>query len=206
MQNWFHLAYSLGVALLFVLAVVMGARTFFDQPGDPVYPYYPMISKSLSCDFVLEQCASYLPDQQREERLSLQDARTRYPDEFRAVELEHQAQQEYEVALEEFHDDDVARSQAVLMLSSLLGVAAIAAGLYLFPRVDAMPLGLLLGGLGSVIYGAVESRDHYEEIGAAPVFATAAVGFVVLLAAGYWLLRPRRTEGGGQAPPSTPGR
>jgi hypothetical protein len=197
MQTGFKLAYGLGVGLLFVLSVVMGARLFYDQPEEPIYPNYPAVSVNLNCDFTFGQCTRFAPNKQQEERITLDEARTMYPDEFVVVERLYEVQQEYEAAQEEFHDDDVRRTQNVLAATSILGALAIAAGLVLYQRVEAMPMGLLLGGLGSVIYGFVESRRHYEEIGAAPVFLAAVFGFVVLLAAGYWFLRPRSGLGGG---------
>jgi hypothetical protein len=81
----------------------------------------------------------------------------------------------------------------------VLGVAAVAGGLYLFRRVEAMPLGLLLGGLGVVIYGWVEAAEDFDEIGAAPMFAVVAVGLGIVLAAGYrflGLVRPTGGDGG----------
>lgn len=71
------------------------------------------------------------------------------------------------------------------MLSSLLALLAIAGGVVLFQRVEAIPLGMLLSGLGVVIYGWVQVWDDFDEIGAAPIFAVVAVGLAIILAAGY---------------------
>jgi len=80
----------------------------------------------------------------------------------------------------------------------VLAVLAIGAGIYLFfRRVEAMPLGLLLGGIGVVIYGWVESaRGPDEAVGTAPLFAVVAVGLALVLAAGYWFLGKRSAPSG----------
>ena len=89
--------------------------------------------------------------------------------------------------------DDYFRN--VFIFANVLGVAAVAVGLYLFRRVEAMPLGLLLGGVGVVIYGWVESARGPGEASTAPLFAVVAVGLVIVLAGGYWFLGTRRARG-----------
>ena len=125
MQTLFKLAYGLVVAILFVLVVILGIRTFYDGP-------------------------EALPDR---------------IDYFRNV----------------------------FIIAQVLGVLAIGVGIYLFfRRIEAMPLGLLLGGIGVVIYGWVESaRGPDEAVGTGPLFAVAAAGLVTVLAAGYWFLGVR---------------
>ncbi len=71
-----------------------------------------------------------------------------------------------------------------------------AAGLYLFRKVEAMPLGLLLGGIGIIIFGWAQAAEDFGEIGEAPLFAVVAVGLAVLLAAGYRFLGGRGQGGG----------
>jgi len=129
MATAFKMAYSLVVAILLVLFVILGTRTFYDEPADPKSP---------------------LP----------------------------QAWQEHDEDVVDYHRN-------VFIVASVLGVAAIAAGLYLFRRVEAMPLGLLLGGLGVVIFGWAQAAEDFGEIGMAPLFAVVAVGLAIVLAAGY---------------------
>ena len=73
---------------------------------------------------------------------------------------------------------------------------AILLGLYLFRRVEATPLGLLLGGLGVVIFGWVQAAEDFGEIGEALLFAVVAVGLGIVLAAGYRFLGLVRPTGG----------
>jgi len=101
-------------------------------------------------------------------------------------------------AWEEYEDDLVDYHRNVFIVASVLGVAAVAVGLYLYQRVEAMPLGLVLGGLGVVIFGWVQAAEDFGEIGMAPLFAVVGVGLAIVLAAGYWLLgtRPAGEDGG----------
>ena len=135
MQTLFKLAYSLTVAILLVLFVILGTRTFYDEPADPKFDSSP------------------------------------------------QAWQEHDEDLVDYHRN-------VFIVASVLGVAAVAAGLYLFRRVEAMPLGLVLGGLGVVIYGWAQAAEDFGEIGMAPLFAVVAVGLAIVLVAGYRFLGP----------------
>ena len=137
MPTAFKVAYSLAVAILLVLFVVLGTRTFYDEPEGPTYGSY-----------------------------------------------------------EKYEDERVDYHRNVFILASVLGVGAVAGGLYLFRRVEAMPLGLLLGGLGVVIYGWVQAAEDFGEIGMAPLFAVVAVALGIVLAAGYWLLGMRGASDG----------
>ncbi len=79
----------------------------------------------------------------------------------------------------------------VFIIAGVLGVAAIAAGVYLFRRVEALPLGFVLGGIGVVIYGWVESARGPGEMNTGLAFIVAAIGFAVLVAGGYWFFGAR---------------
>jgi lipopolysaccharide export LptBFGC system permease protein LptF len=179
MQTLFKLGYSLTVGLLLVLFVILGTRTFYDEPEEPRYPSgMPPSTKDLYCDFT-DQCylngRSLTP--QEEQQLLTADER-----EFIKGQREHNERQR------EYEDDRVDYHRNVFIVASVLGVAAIAAGLYLFRRVEAMPLGLLLGGLGVVIFGWAQAAEDFGEIGMAPLFAVVAVGLAIVLAAGYRFL------------------
>ena len=143
MATAFKLAYSLVVAILLVLFVILGTRTFYNEPDSPT---------------------------------------------FRSS----QTWEEYEDERADYHRN-------VFIVASVMGVAAIALGLYLFRRVEATPLGLLLGGLGVVIFGWVQAAEDFGEIGEALLFAVVAVGLGIVLAAGYrflGLVLPTGGDGG----------
>jgi len=99
----------------------------------------------------------------------------------------------------EYEDDRVDYHRNAFIIASVLGVAAVAGGLAIFRRVEAMPLGLVLGGLGIVIFGWAQAAEDFGEIGMAPLFAVVAVGLAIVLAAGYrflGLVRPTGDDGG----------
>jgi len=141
MDTAFKVAYSLVVAILLVLVVILGTRTFYDEPKAE---YFNPATAQTS----------------QEER-------------------------------NDYHRN-------VFILANVIGVAAVAAGLILYRRVEAVPLGLLLGGIGVVIFGWVQSAEaDGGEVGEAPLFVAVAVGLAIVLAAGYWFLRERGGLGGG---------
>jgi hypothetical protein len=78
-----------------------------------------------------------------------------------------------------------------------LGVAAVAGGLALPSRVDAIRLGLIGGGLFTVIYAVAQAEGDLEEAGSFVVFIFAAVGLLLILGAGYrWLSGSNVTQTG----------
>jgi len=197
MQTLFKLTYSLVVAILFILLVILGIRTFYDEPEAPEYPAPPIrligveappepgTGEPLYCD--LDRCFKGDRELTAEDEAMLTEEERLYIQEERRFQ---ERQRKYE-------DDRVDYHRNVFILASVLGVAAIALGLYLFRRVEAMPLGLLLGGLGVVIFGWVQAAEDFGEIGEAPLFAVVAVGLLVVLAAGHRFLGFARPMGDG---------
>jgi len=89
----------------------------------------------------------------------------------------------------------------VFVSSGILGVAAIAAGVVLYKRIDALPLGMLLGGIGAILYGWVEWSRGPDEAGNSVVFIVVTVGLALVLAGGYYFLSDR--EAGKPAAPKS---
>ena len=118
---------------------------------------------------------------------------------MKAQEEADQAGRDYAALLQRYQDDRVDYRRNVFILASVLGVVAVSVALYLFRRVDAMPLGLLLGGIGVVIFGWIQAAGDFGEIGSAPLFAVVSAGLGVVLAAGYRFLgsRPGPAGNGG---------
>ena len=185
MQTLFKLGYSLTVGILLVLFVILGTRTFYDEPKEPQFSFRPVPEKPIGevpseppyCDF---------------DGRCFKDGREITPEEEANLTQEERdyirEQREHNERQKEYQDDRVDYHRNVFIIASVLGVAAIAAGLYLFRRVEAMPLGLLLGGLGVVIFGWAQAAEDFGEIGMAPLFAVVAVGLAIVLAAGYRFL------------------
>ncbi len=196
MPTLFKLAYSLAVALLFVLFVILGTRTFYAAPDAPRYPEptfgRPPEGPPLKCDPQAGVCF----DPATGGEISLAEAQRLNPEQVQEQEELAKAQREFEEKRRAYEDERADYHRNVFILASVLGVAAVAGGLALFRRVEAMPLGLLLGGIGVVIFGWVQSAEDFGEIGMAPLFATVAVGLAVVLAVGYRFLGLARPTGG----------
>jgi hypothetical protein len=72
----------------------------------------------------------------------------------------------------------------------VLGVVSVAGGLALPARLDAIRLGLVAGGLGTILYGVIQANGDLDAAGPAVIFLAAAAGLVLIGYAGYrWLAR-----------------
>lgn len=187
----FKTGYSLVVAILFVLVVILGMRTFYDEPDYTDYPIYQggpslEVEKGIYCDSLRDVCYVRGVEATPELEATLSDAEKSFLED----------QREFAQTQRDFENERKDYFRNVFMIATALGVAAIAAALFLFfRRVEAMPLGLLLGGIGAVIYGWIESaRGPDDAVGTAPLFAVTAVGLVAVLAAGYWFLGKRQAS------------
>jgi hypothetical protein len=99
-------------------------------------------------------------------------------------------------AWQEYENDRTDYHRNVFLVAGLLGLASVVAGVVIPHRLDAMRLGLLMGGLGVIAYAVAQAGDDLGEMGAEPIFGVAAVGLIVLLLVGYrwlggWLVQPR---------------
>ncbi len=202
MQTLFKLAYDLAVAILFVLFVILGTRTFYAEPEAPPYPTSPPPSeKSISPGEEPVPVEQLYCD--RDGRCFKDRQELTAEDEAKLTEEERlylQEQRQFQERQQEYLDDRADYHRNVFMLASVLGVAAMAVGAALFRRVEAIPLGLVLGGVGVVIFGWVQAAEDFGEIGMAPLFAVVAVGLAVLLAVGYWFLGTRGAPGDSGGP------
>jgi hypothetical protein len=184
-QIAFRIVYAGAVAILVVLFVVLGTLTFYPEPDSPydrVFPVPPPRGvDSLYCD---RDGSCYLDGSllTPEEEAKLNDEQREYV----------RQSKEFQVSVREYENDRVDHSRNVFMAASILGAAAIVAGLSFFRRIEAMPLGLLLGGFGVVLFGWIQAGDEFDEMGAAPPFIAVTIGLAAVLAAGYYFLNVRR--------------
>jgi len=164
MQTAFRVAYGLAVAIIFIIFVIFGSRTLFSEPD------YPSGSPLGNVYCVDEGCYLNGDKLTEAEEADLSPGNREYVRTFR----------EYFAEREDYFRD-------VFVFAGALGIAAIVAGALLFRRVDALPLGLVLGGIGAISYGWVESSRGPDEAGEATIFAVATLGLVLVLAGGYWI-------------------
>jgi lipopolysaccharide export LptBFGC system permease protein LptF len=161
------LLYAAAITALFVLFVAFGVRTFYGPPEMLEFPQPP--------PGILRPVAPAPPGVS--------------PEELTPEQLEYTEEQErYQEAYEAFQDDLKQYHAIVFAVAALIGVAAVAGGVALSARLDALRLGLVGGGLGTLIYGVVQAEGDIDEIGAAPVFVIVALGLLLVAGAGYrWL-------------------
>lgn len=200
MQTAFRLVYSLVVAILFVLFIVLGTRTFYAEPDGPEAPRYPEPLffepyRPIECQpdgrcFDARTGREITPEETdklgEEEQELIREQR-----EFQRERREFEKEEEIFIS-----EERAPYHRNVFIVASILGVVAVAAGLALFRRVEAIPLGLMLGGLGVVIFAWAQAVVDFGEIGMAPLFAVVAAGLAVVLAAGYRFLGLKQPEGG----------
>jgi lipopolysaccharide export LptBFGC system permease protein LptF len=155
------LFYAGCVAALLVLCVAFGTRTFYAAPHPPEYPQSASIPRPGP--------APLTPEEQR---------------------LLAEAQQQYQDSYQRYEARRITYRRYVFLIAAVAGVAAVAAGAVLPPRVDAIRLGLVAGGLGCVIYAVVQAGGDLGRMTPTLMFAAALIGLVLVLAAGYrWLLK-----------------
>lgn len=198
----FRLAYALAVALFFVLLVAFGQRTFISEPDNPAAIPPPAPTPAPGLVPVPVPAPGLVP-----EPVTVGDLYCGESGCFRqGVELDKsdddnlsEADRRYVRTFRAYQDDREDYFRNVFVISVSLGAMAIVVGVYLFRRVEALPLGLVLGGIGVALYGWVESSQRGEgDMQESYAFIVATIGFLVLAAGGYWFL------GGGEKRTSLP--
>jgi hypothetical protein len=163
------LLYAAAITALFVLFVAFGIRTFYAPPDEPQFPRVPQDffrPVPPSVDGQPQPTPTLTPEQQR-----FEEEQRRYQDEYEV----------YIDELREYHS-------VVFAISALFGVMAVGAGAGLPERLDALRLGLVGGGLGTLIYGVIQAERDLDDLGAAVIFFIVAIGLVLVGVAGYrWL-------------------
>ena len=101
---------------------------------------------------------------------------------------------EFEAAREDYFRNVSATAAAV-------GIAAVVVGAVQSKFLPVVPLGLMLGGLGAVMYGVAKWLSGPAELSASALFIIVAVGLILLVVAGYW--RFSLVDSGGANKPTT---
>jgi len=79
----------------------------------------------------------------------------------------------------------------VFLIAGLIGLGSIASGVALSKRLDAVRLGLMVGGVATFIYSFAQAGEDIDDIAATAILPVAAVGLVALLFLGYRRLAER---------------
>ena len=105
------------------------------------------------------------------------------------------------VSVREFDDAREDYFRSVSATAAVIGVVAIVAGAAQSRLLPVVPLGLVMGGLGAVMYGVAKWLSGPGELSMSALFFVLAGGLILLLAAGYW--RFGILDSGGTNKPTT---
>jgi hypothetical protein len=156
------LFYAASIASLLVLLVAFGVRTFYEGPQAPEFPLPPMRPVIVAPD----------------------GSQARTPEQ---VEFES-AQRQFQEDSRRYEDERADYHRVVFLIAAVIGIAAIAAGLALPSRLDALRLGLVAGGLGTLIYGVIQAQGDLDNAAPELIFVVVALGLALVGYAGYrWL-------------------
>ena len=91
------------------------------------------------------------------------------------------------LAVSQFEDAREDYLRNVSATAAAVGIAAVLVGAVQSRFIPVVPLGLMLGGLGAVMYGVAKWLSGPDELGALALFIIVAGGLILLVVAGYWL-------------------
>jgi hypothetical protein len=143
--------YVLAIAGLIIALVIIGVEAFYPAPEYPEYPYY----------------TGPLPAYNSTEYEEWQQ------------ELEER-EQEWEELLEEYRQESAVHDKNVFLIVLPLGAAFAVVGTFIQRRQDIFGAGLILGGMGTMIFSIVPS-----DLEAMLRFIGIAVALAVLIFVGY---------------------
>jgi hypothetical protein len=146
--------YVLAIAALLIALVVMGVEAFYPSPQYPEYPGYPPYP---------EPMPAYNSTEYEE-----------WEQEWR------EAEEEYQQALEEYRQESAAHDRNIFFIVLPLGVVFAVVGTFIQRRLGIFGAGLILGGMGTMIFAIVpDDLDNMLR------FIGIAVALAVLLFVGY---------------------
>jgi len=158
MQTAARTLYILAIALLTVMTVGFGTVTFYEGPKMPEYPS-PRIVKPADGG---GQSAAEIQEQ-------------------------NEAQAKYDAEFKVYRDLNKAHARTELAIVTSIGLVVLLAGIGVPAAPDVLRVGLMLGGIFTVVWGLVKNAS---EAGSGIMFVVAALGLVIL--ACFSLPTPRR--------------
>src|SRR5688572_23955246 len=146
------LFYAGAVATLLVLFVAFGVRTFYSPPGAPESPNLPFGFRPAPIPPVPAGTPQSVPTPTPQE-LDFEAQQRRFPEDY-----------------ERYQDRLADYKRNVFLMVSILAFVAVAAGLSLSSRLDAIRLGLVAGGLATILYGVIQAGGDIAKAGPAVGF------------------------------------
>ena len=172
MATAIRVLYAIAVGVFVMLVVVFGTLTFFPDPDEPEYPRIdpPRIVPAATAVATPATGEKIEPTPTAEE-----------------LEFQ-QAMADYNEAYEQWSDDRDAHRRRVLAGITLGGATFIVAGIAVARALDVLRVGLMLGGVLSVLWGLAYSADA---AGSGAAFIAALAVLAALLALGHGPTRHR---------------
>ena len=155
------LIYAGAITALLILLIAFGIRTFYGPPDEPEFPRTPV---------------------------SFRGPGVEQPPPAPELQQFEAEQRRYQEAYDRYLDERADYRSRVFVAACVLGIAAVAAGLALPTRLDAIRLGLVSGGVGTILYAVIQAGGDLDRTGATVVFLVATVGLLLVMVSGYrWL-------------------
>ena len=168
MANAIRVVYALAIGIFVVMTVAFGLVSFYQQPDRPEFP----------------RVAIARPFAQPGAELT--EAEKKQVVEFDAAQ--EAARVEYDAAYEVYRDELATYSRNALALVTLIGLVFIIGGLTAAGALDTLRIGLMLGGLGSLLWGLGYAAS---DAGSVTMFIAALLALLVLGAFSHPELRAR---------------
>lgn len=166
--------YVLTITAFLIMLVAFGISAFYQPPESPEYSCTPMpipVGQTAPSPGTPEY-EEWQKQQEEWEKCNEENSKLWEP---------------YNESMKDYYRN-------VFFISYPCGLLFVVLGLALRPRLDVIKPGLLLGGMGTIIY-AIAQADLISEIR----FAGVAVGLIVLLYVGYKTLLEKRPASEGKA-------
>ena len=132
-MSFLRVIYVLAIAGLLIALVIAGVEAFYPAPEYPDFPGYPRY---------LDPPPAYNSTEYEE-----------WEQQWR--EAEREAEEEYQQALEEYQQEAAARDKNIFFIVLPLGAVFAVGGTFLQRRLDIFGAGLILGGMGTMIFSIV---------------------------------------------------
>ena len=168
MTTLIKLFYAGAISALLILLVAFGIRTFYAPPEAPHFPQPPIGFRPVGPTPVDKPELAPPPTPEQ-------------------VEFEAN-QRRFQEELERYNKERAGYRRNVFLAGAVVAVVAVASGVILDRRMDAIRLGLVAGGLGTLLYAVIQAGSDLARLGPEVMFGFALVGLVLVLAAGSrWL-------------------
>ena len=173
MANAIRAIYALAIGIFVVMTVAFGVVSFYEQPERPQFSRLTTVARPLT-----------------QPGVELSEAEKTQLAEWQAAQeaAQEAARVEYDAANEIYEDEMAIYSRNALALVTLIGLVFIIAGITVAGALDTLRIGLMVGGLASLLWGLGYAAS---DAGSVTMFIAALLALLVLGAFSHPTLRAR---------------